>query len=285
MFSTLKKKRSPLRYPGGKAKLFPIILDFIRKNELQDCSYVEPFAGGCGLALGLLMENAVSTIHINDIDKGIWAFWHCILNSNSAFIDKMRQTQITIEEWYKQKRIILNPNSYSVFELGFATFFLNRANRSGIISAGVIGGFKQNGQYKIDCRFNKDYLEKLIKHIGLYADRIELSNMDALDLIKDIDNSNQKSFLYIDPPYHKQGKSLYTNFYKTEDHQRLAKQISILKSPWIVTYDDELVIRDLYRRFRTVEFNLKYSLQTKRSGSELMIVSEGTILPKMSVIN
>lgn len=146
-------------------------------------------------------------------------------------------------------------------------FFLNRTNRSGIISAGAIGGIEQKGNYKIDCRFNKNNLEKRIEKISLYEDKIRLSNLDALDFIDKIENSPQKSFLYIASPYYKQGSNLYTNFYRDNNHRNLAIKIQNLKNPWVLTYDDEPVVRDIYRSFRKVEFNLNYSVQKKTRGN------------------
>lgn len=72
----------------------------------------------------------------------------------------------------------------SLLDLGFSTFFMNRTNRSGIIKAGVIGGYAQTGNYKMDARYRKDKLMKRIRRIASYADRIELHNEDAVDFIQ-----------------------------------------------------------------------------------------------------
>lgn len=280
----VQNDHSPLRYPGGKASIIETLIKIIEKNDLQYCHYAEPFAGGCGLALGLLMRGYVSQIHINDIDRGIWAFWKSVLNRNKELIDRIQATTVCIDEWYKQREIIRNPKNINSFDLGFATFFMNRTNRSGIIKAGVIGGLSQSGNYLLDCRFNKDALSRRIERIGLYAERIHLSNLDALNFLNKIDNNKTKTLACIDPPYYKQGSSLYTNFYQSHDHALLANRILSLNIPWILTYDNEEVIRQLYAKNQQVEFNLNYSAQTKKVGTELMVFSDGLNIPQDTIL-
>jgi DNA adenine methylase len=280
----MQQNHSPLRYPGGKASIIETLIKLIEKNGLQLCQYAEPFAGGCGLALGLLMRGYVSQIHINDIDRGIWAFWDSVLNRNKELINRIQTTTVCLNEWYKQREIVRNPEKNDSFNLGFATFFMNRTNRSGIIKAGVIGGLSQNGNYLLDCRFNKDDLVRRIERIGLYSERIHLSNLDALNFLNKIDSNRENTLACIDPPYYKQGSSLYTNFYQADDHELLAKRIRSLIIPWILTYDNETVIRQLYDGNRQVEFNLNYSAQTKKIGTELMVFSNGLNIPEDTIL-
>ncbi|WMN92852.1 hypothetical protein NI381_06190 [Vibrio parahaemolyticus] len=111
---------------------------------MRGAHYAEPYAGGAGLALSLLLQGTVSDIHLNDFDRSIWAFWYSILNHTDAFIKLIDDTNITIEEWHKQKEVQLAKDTIDVVSLGFSSFFLNRTNRSGIIEkAGVIGGLEQ----------------------------------------------------------------------------------------------------------------------------------------------
>lgn len=273
---------SPLRYPGGKTSIFDLVSEFITVNKLQRRHYAEPYAGGCGLALALLYNGFVCDIHINDIDRGIWAFWDAVLNHTEKLEDKIKSTPVDIKEWHLQKDIILAADDYDDFTLGFATFFLNRTNRSGIIkNAGPIGGEKQEGSYKLDCRFNKINLIKRIKRVAKYKNRIHLTNQDAINFMKGADKKLPKEvFFCIDPPYFNKGSSLYTNFYEKNDHEQIANTILHLNRPWILTYDNVDEIKKLYRFRRQFEFNLKYSVNTKRVGTELMVTSKGLYIPK-----
>lgn len=267
---------SLLRYPGGKASIAPMLSYVITKNKLQHCQYVEPYAGGGGLALNLLFRRLVSDIHLNDFDPLIWSYWYSILNFTNEFIEKIRDIDVTLDEWHRQKEISKNLENYSVFEAGFATFFLNRTNRSGIISGGVIGGLDQSGKYKIDCRFTKKTAIEKLNRIRPFHHRIHLYNKDAVDFMKEIDDELPKNSLFcIDPPYFSKGSSLYTSFYDKEDHKEVAKCVKSLKTKWLLTYDNADEIKALYPPSRQYNFSLNYSVQTKRKGTELLVHSRG----------
>ncbi len=272
---------SPLRYPGGKTSLFPLLSTVLKANRLEHWPYAEPYAGGCGLALSLLYQGHVSDIHINDVDPSIWAFWHSVLNETDELAYMIAKTPITVDEWQRQREIQLAQDVDATLALGFSTFFLNRTNRSGIIkTAGVIGGLKQNGRYKIDCRFNRDDLVRRIRRIAKYRSRIHLYHRDALAFIKDICNRlPEMTFFCIDPPYLNKGSRLYASFYDPTDHAILASSMLDIKNPWIITYDNDPAIKMLYRDRRQFEFDLNYSVETKRLGTELLIASKGLRLP------
>lgn len=265
---------SPLRYPGGKTKIAPLVNAIMEKAEIKNGIYIEPFAGGGGVALALLLSNKVKHIVINDMDITIYAFWHSILNHTDEFIELIKKTQITIEEWHKQKDIFLNKDSSNLLELGFATFFLNRTNRSGILKAGPIGGYNQTGNYLIDARFNKQNLIKRIERIGQYKDKISLFNLEIKDFMKTVlPKYKRNAFVYFDPPYFKKGHELYINFFKPKDHQALAKLIKKIKIDWMVTYDNVEEVKSIYKDREQKVYDLNYSLANKGKNSEIIVLS------------
>lgn len=271
---------SPLRYPGGKSCLLELASTLLIHNGLCRSHYAEPFAGGSGLALGLLYSGYVAEISINDIDLSIWAFWNSVLFETDSFIDLVEKTPITVMEWQRQREIHRGNVNASTLELGFAAFFLNRTNRSGVIKGGgVIGGLDQTGTYKIDCRFNVDDLVRRIRRVARYRSQIHLSCLDAHDFLDQCRTLPARSLLFIDPPYFKKGPGLYTSFYRTPDHEALARRIEQIETPWIVTYDDISEIRHLYAKQQQYSFNLRYSLNTKRAGRELLIAPESVEMP------
>ena len=276
----MARATSPLRYPGGKTCLLQLVSTILKVNRIERRNYAEPYAGGCGLALALLYEGYVSDIHINDIDPSIWTFWHSVLHQTDELAYMIAKTPITIDEWQRQREIHMAQNADDTLALGFSTFFLNRTNRSGIIkNAGVIGGLKQTGPYKIDCRFNRDDLIRRVRRVAKYRSRIHLYHRDALDFIESLCNLLPTTFFCVDPPYSNKGSSLYTNFYDPSDHATLASYLLSIKSPWIVTYDKDPAITNIYRDRRQFEFDLNYSVKTKRVGTELLIASKGLRLP------
>lgn len=269
---------TPLRYPGGKAKLYKTVKKIIENNFTDKPIYSEAYAGGCGLALKLLLNEDVKEIHINDFDYNIYAFWYSIINFKDSFIDLIKDTNIDIEEWHKQKKIYLaSKDEYSILEKGFATFFLNRTNRSGILTAGPIGGFKQNGNYKIDCRFNKKALIALIEKIYDYRERIYIYYMDGKDFILKLDKKFNNIFFNLDPPYVVKGAELYKNSFTESDHIKLEEAIKKLKNKWIVTYDNTIFIENLYSKYQQEKFEISYTVETKRKDNEIMIFSENII--------
>lgn len=278
------KRLSPLRYPGGKSKVLDFIIKLIEENDCVGTEYVEPYAGGAGVALGLLVGGYVSKIHINDIDVGIYNFWKSILEDTENFIQLIEESPITIAEWNKQKEIYKRSNEHTELEIGFATFYLNRCNRSGIITAGCIGGKEQKGNYKLDARFNKNNLISRILHIASLKDKIELYNLDTLSLISSKKEQFNNMILYLDPPYYVKGFSLYKNFYKHDDHGEISNIIKSVSGHWIVSYDNVPEIIDLYSEVRNREFSINYSAGEKKKGKEVMFFSDNLLIPNIEIV-
>lgn len=277
---------SPLRYPGGKRKLTPFISTMIEARGRVGGTYIEPFVGGAAVALELLEKGIVSEIVINDLDKCIYSFWRAILTDTERFISEIEKTQVNMDEWYKQRTICMNENSRYSFELGFATFFMNRTNRSGIIKGGVIGGKDQQGPWKLDARFNKPELIARIRKIAEKKRHIHLYNKDIVSFIKNyIPKYEDNAFIYFDPPYFRKGRQLYTNYFDYEDHLRIEKLISsVVNCDWLITYDNEPEIKKIYENRYIKTFELNYSVGNKRKGQELLIFKNESMLSNVSPI-
>ena len=274
---------SPLRYPGGKGKLAPLMQLLIEKTGHRGGIYVEPFAGGAGIALELLEKDIVREIVINDLDKGIYSFWKAIMSETDRFIYDIRNIALTIEEWNKQRTIIENCSKYS-YELGLATFYLNRTNRSGIIKGGVIGGIEQNGIWKMDARFNREGLVERIIKIAARKNRIHIYNKDVGSFIQNyLPRYEHNAFVYFDPPYFNKGKQLYLNFFSFRDHERIEWMINHqVNCDWVITYDDVQEIADIYHKHVFRRLNLNYSAAVKRIASEVIIFKRKEMIPTVN---
>lgn len=276
---------SPLRYPGGKRKLANFVKLIYRANNLLDSEYIEPYAGGASIALHLLYDEYVRYVHINDIDISVFSFWHSVLNETEELCALITETPVKIEAWEQQREIQQRgrqeDSGISLLELGFSTFFLNRTNRSGIISGGVIGGKEQTGKWKIDARFNKEELVSRIRKIGRYRNRIRLSNLDALDFFATVSGKiAPESLIYLDPPYFVKGtEDLYTRFYKKEDHESVAKKVKKLRYNWMVSYDNVPEICKLYNGSQSLTYDIHYSARDRYKGSEVMFFSKKLKVP------
>ena len=273
---------TPLRYPGGKGKLAAFVKRLITDNGLLDGEYVEPYAGGAAIALELLFHEYVSHIHINDVSRPVYSFWRSVLDHTEDLMQKVIDTPLTVDEWDRQKNIFKKQSEHDALSVGFATFYLNRTNRSGILNAGIIGGRAQTGEWKIDARYNRQELASRIAAIADQKARISLTNEDAADfLINGAKTWPKKTLVYLDPPYFEKGRDLYYDFYNPEDHADVANLVGeLIEQKWIVSYDDVSAIRILYAAHRSISYHIGYSARTTKKGAEVMFFKDGmTISP------
>jgi DNA adenine methylase len=275
---------SPLRYPGGKWRLATFFERLISSNFKVPPSYVEPYAGGGSLALSLLLNGVVKEIFLNDLDPAIYAFWSSIVRTPKQFISLLFKTPVTPFQWQVQKDIYLKGPSVGQLKLGFATFFLNRTNHSGILNGGMIGGRKQLGEWKIDARYNRKELARRIQRIADSRKRIHLSNQDACAFIRRHRDTNNQ-LIYLDPPYYHSGKRLYLNHYHSPDHAKVSAVVESLACPWVVSYDDAPEIRKLYRKYRSRNIHLLHTAGTARIGREVIFFSPGLNIPSKNKQN
>lgn len=273
---------SPLRYPGGKGKLARFVTEVIRLNGLQDGMYVEPYAGGAAVAFELLLTGAVRRIAINDLNLPIFAFWRAVLDDTQALIRLIRDTDVTMETRDRAKRVFTESQQADL-DLAFATFFLNRTNRSGILNGGPIGGVKQEGTWKLDARYNKDDLIERILKISRMRKRITVTNMDAVIFLDQMSPSwPLKTLVYLDPPYYDKGRDLYYNFYRHDDHANVAYATHKLRNVrWLVSYDDVDAIHALYGDTSCLRYTIGYSARERSRGAEAMFFSPGLKIPSV----
>ncbi len=274
---------SPLRYPGGKNKLSAFIAKICIDNEVHG-HYVEPYCGGAAVAIFLLLEGFVKKISINDKDRSIYAFWYSVLNNTEELCNLISGAELTVNEWKKQRAIQKHKEQADLLTLGFSTFYLNRTNRSGIINAGIIGGINQDGNYLMDCRFNKVDLINRIKNISRRKKQIKLYNLDAVKLISRIQRNKQKenTVFYFDPPYYLKANSLYMNHYENSNHKKVSEKIKAINGiRWIVSYDNVPEIQKLYSECYKKEFSFKHTAYQIREGKEILFLSDNVRRPNI----
>lgn len=261
---------SPLRYPGGKDKIYKFVSSLLEENNLIGINYAEPYAGGAGLALHLLNNEFVGKIFINDLAPEIYAFWRVILDRTDDFCEWVGDVKVDMNSWHYFKEM---QSSNDIFELAKSTFFLNRTNVSGVLKGGVIGGINQTGRFKLDARFNKEDLIGRIRNIARMRDRIVLSNIDGVQFVNRLNHRTGDFFINLDPPYYEDGKDLYLHFYKDSDHVKLAKWVSRIKKYWMVSYDNAVFIVELYKNYNTIKYRLS-SGTSNGMGEEVIILPD-----------
>jgi DNA adenine methylase len=283
----MARYNTPLRYPGGKQRLAPFMREVIEANDLEGGHYAEPYAGGAGIAIELLLEGQVSHVHLNDSSIQVYAFWHSVINQGEELCRMVSKAALTIEDWKAQREIFRHPEKHSLLELGFATFYLNRCNRSGVLTAGVIGGFAQVGQWRMDARFSRNELIRRVEAIASRAGAVSVSNLDAEEFMQDYvpEQLPSRSLVYCDPPYYARSRHLYPNTYLANDHARVAGVIQACVSHnWVVSYDRHPDVLSLYGGRRSFEYCLPYSATRAYQGTEIFIFSDGLRLPRSSAV-
>ena len=280
---TATGRYSPIRYPGGKGKLARFIKMVVRVNDLSDGRYVEPYAGGAGIAWELLISGVVRRVSVNDISRPVFSFWHSVLNETEELCRLVQDCRVTVEEWDSQKAIYRRWGDGSDLQLGFAFFFLNRTNVSGVLNGGIIGGRKQQGKWNIEARFNRSELISRIEKIAMLRSRVELTQMDAVEfLVENAHRFLEGTLIYLDPPYFMKGRFLYHDAYNMEDHLGLAKVLRGLSElQWIASYDDVNKIHELYIEARWLQYSLNHSLRKMSRGREVMFFSPRLLVPPL----
>lgn len=271
------KLYTPLRYPGGKARFAPLIAEVIQANKLGGAHYLEPYAGGAGVALVLLLDEIVEHVHLNDADPAVAVFWRVATEQAAQLIGMVANEPVTMDAWHHWRAVMLGQVPATELERGFATLFMNRTNRSGILKGGVIGGKSQTGTYKVGERFMRDELCVRLERIGRHAGAIHVYEEDAYQLLLRCHRFlPTKSLVYLDPPYYVMGAGLYRNFYKHEDHAQIARLLGSarFRRRWVVSYDNADEIRTMYAYAQSFTYGLHYTAQRRYTGTEVMFFSE-----------
>ncbi len=276
--------RTPLRYPGGKQRLARFLVEVLECNDAVGSNYVEPYAGGAGIAMELLFEEKVRHVYLNDSSPLIYSFWQAMLTQTDRFCSMVSRARLTVEAWKRHREVIRHPDRHDVVQVGFSTFYLNRCNRSGVLKAGVIGGLDQSGSWKMDARFSRRGLIDRIAAFAEHRERITISNHDAEEFMTGKVNAlPPHTIVYCDPPYYVGADRLYLNTYRKEDHVHLARVIQHkLRHPWLVSYDGHPDIIALYRKRRRFRYSLQYSAMKSYAAREVFFFSDGLKLPRTS---
>jgi DNA adenine methylase len=278
------KLYTPLRYPGGKAKFAPFIRNLMEENGLDGGHYMEPYAGGAAVALELLFDGCVTHVHINDLDKAIYDFWSSVTAYPDDILRLLHDTPVTMEQWSYWRSVMRGEIECGLIERGFATLFMNRTNRSGILKGGVIGGKDQAGLYRLDARYKKEVLSQRIEKIARFSEHISVYNEDALTLLKGCrEFLPVRSLIYLDPPYYVKGQGLYRNFYTHQDHEQIARllQSKRFNRRWVVSYDNVTQIQEMYGISRSLSYGLNYTAQKRYVGAEVMFFDPALIVPHL----
>lgn len=282
---------SPLRYPGAKAQLAPFIAMLFDHNEFYDYSLAEPFCGGGSISINMLVHSVVDEVHINDLCPYVYSFWRLVADGPEELCRKIWDTEVTIEEYGRQKEIAREPDGWSGLELAFCAFFLSRVGFGGrIYKTGVRGGVNQDKEWRIDDNYNKKKSVAKIEaiHTMFGLGPIKVYNMHFMQFLEHLNKNVRDVFIYMDPPYYDDKTKFYRFNFKHDDHERMAKYMQdACRHPWVTSYDDRQEIIDMYPYAKHTRKRFKYSFNKKayekredaHRASELILHSPSVRVP------
>lgn len=282
------------RYPGGKSKLKKVISKhlsiYASENGLE---YREPFFGGGSIGIEFLsmFSNRRRKIWINDKDSGIAALWTSVIRYPDLLKTMVIEFIPSVEAFYQYRDILTSisenlSSEQEIAKYGFMKLAVHQISYSGLgtKSGGPLGGKKQGGKYKIDCRWSPEYicgkidfLHRLLNEADVRGN--QCANLDFMDLIKD----QERAILYLDPPYYEKGNDLYQYGFLESDHVRMANALRETNHAWLLSYDDCQEVRDLYDWAVVERLDVNYSItankdndggRSSRTKPELLIYPE-----------
>jgi|ERR1043166_7404285 DNA adenine methylase len=265
---------SPLRYPGGKADFVSTLDRILRTAKLEGLPLIEPYAGSAAVTIGLLELGTVPTATILERDPLLFAFWVSVFERPEELLDRFFDLPMTLETWHHLQPLLQidDPRTHDMVELGVAGLFFNRANFSGILHSGPIGGALQQSKYKINCRANKGEIAARVAQIAELGRRVTVCFGNGLDLIR-THLSRKRVVYYVDPPYFVMGERLYRYHFRHKDHKQLAMTLKKAKFPWVLSYDNNHVIEFLYEDCEVRKHAFAYSARSRKEHDELVIAN------------
>lgn len=257
----LKKRLSPLRYPGGKSKLIDYLYSMLSHEQLD--TFVEVFAGGASLGLALLDAGIIRKLILNDKDPGVYALWKTILECPQELTGRLQSIVPTHCDLSDAKELLAHSEAPTP-DLAWAFLLANRLSFSGIVKANPLGG-KNGSQEALTARWNPKAIEERILRIYSMRDRIEIHNMDACEFLETEGYWYDRATIFVDPPYWEKGKALYTHYYEEKDHAELAEMLQNMYKSFpepdiIVTYDNHSRIREMYPLAKQKVVQRRYSI-------------------------
>jgi len=257
-------QRSPFRYPGGKTWLIPTIRQWLSQNKNIPL-LIEPFAGGGIVSLTAAFERYCQSIIMAELDPEIAAVWETILgDENNWLANRILTFDLTFDNINRE----FNRENKSTRDIAFCTILKNRTYHGGIITKGsglLKGG--ENGK-GIFSRWYPRTLYDRINNINNVKDSIEFKFSDAFDLIETYIN-DRDAFFFIDPPYVKAAKRLYT--FHEIDHERLFKLVSRIRGKYMLTYDDSPEVRHYANKYNLLFKSIPMKTTHHLEKNELLI--------------
>lgn len=256
--------RSPLNYVGSKAK---VVKNLEAMMPTDWTEFREPFAGGLSLSLHLMQKFPDRRYWVNDLDPFVSCFW-------SVLATQPQQLEKTLTHYLLEYPTDRDKVCLAEWAKGLIgeTQGVERAALFYIMCKTSFSSLAFDSTCTHPWRFNAGGIESLVA-VGKFLKSVNLSvtDLDYADCLADAPGV----FIFCDPPYlidrylYGQNGNMHRNF----DHRRFANTVNRLKSRWMVSYNDDLLIRRYFESHRISKMQIQYTMQDKRKETELVITN------------
>lgn len=260
--TTKNNYKSPLRYPGGKARMVKKILERAPAGYQE---YREPFLGGGSVLFAVRSEDMNRYCQVSDIFSELMTFWwQCKFHSSYMIktINDWKQQYPDGRELHKncKKQVTLAKDR------GTAFFILNRISFSGLTMSGGYSKASYEG------RFNQSHISR-IKDADSVLENVELRFVGYEALLHE---PGKDVWLFMDPPYDIKSDNLYGNkgnTHKGFDHVKFADECKKSPHKWLITYNDNENIRKLFSWANIQEIDVTYNMNSNNKKKKELFIT------------
>ena len=257
----MKALKTPLRYPGGKSKAIKTLAQWYPKVITE---YREPFIGGGSIAIDITKANPDIPVWINDLYVPLYNFWVQLRDRGKELSERVRhEKQKTLDEGDPEKitekaKELFNKykaeiDTYDDFEKAVAFFIMNKCSFSGLTENSTFSKTASNSNFSL---VGADKLAKFSELIKNW----KITNIDYSEVMKA--KGYADTFIFLDPPYDIKdflyGKN--REMHKSFDHDLFADRVSTCMHKFMITYNLNDRLLDLYKNYNLKEWKLRYSM-------------------------
>lgn len=249
-----------LRYPGGKSKATKTLAPWYPETFKE---YREPFIGGGSVAFYTTQAYPDIPIWINDLYVPLYNFWVQLRDNGEELSDRLREIKDKVsdfgtqDEKDKAHRELFNQtkgdiNTQDGVERAVSFFILNKCSFSGLT---------ENSTFSVTAsRSNFSFIG--IEKLKSYSKLMKNWKITNIDYSEVMNAPGEDVFVFLDPPYDIKdflyGKN--REMHKSFDHDIFAENVYKCPHKFMITYNVNDRLLELYKDYHLREWKLRYSM-------------------------
>jgi DNA adenine methylase len=274
----MKYLKTPLRYPGGKSRVAAMLIE---KFPTSIAEFREPFLGGASVALLFSQKYPDIPVWVNDKYEYLYNFWVTLQESGDELSDILVGIKEDNSTEEKAKELFISAkeeiSEADSFRQAVLFWILNKCSYSGLT---------ENSSFSPQAS-NQNFTTRGARHLKAVSEVIQhwhITNYDYSDLLMDPGEDDGEAFCFLDPPY-KISTYLYgTNaeMHKGFNHQHFAEVCAASPNRWMVTYNNDNEIKEMFPNFHQEEFRITYGMKHRADNklkTELLVTNYQEVSP------